>query len=77
MIFPLAGNSIYVKMSHFSEFKIFIETAQRDNGMDMRIPFQVYSECMNDRNQAVVYDVGISAIIFGKSRDFIFSLIFF
>lgn len=76
MIFPLAGNSIDIKMSHFSEVKIFIKSTQGDDGMDMRIPFKIPSECMNDRNQAVVYDIGVSEIFFRKSRDFIFSQIF-
>ena len=46
MILPLTGNSIHIKMSHFSEVKIFSKSSQRNNGMDMRIPFKIPSEGM-------------------------------
>ena len=37
MVFPLTGNSIHIKMPHFSEVKIFSKSSQRNNGMYMWI----------------------------------------
>ena len=76
MVLPLTGNSIHIKMSHFLEVKIFSESTQGNNGMDVRIPFKIPSEGMYNRNQPIVYDVGVSEIFFGKFWDFIFSQIF-
>ena len=76
MVLPLTGNSIHIKMSHFPEVKIFSESTQGNNGMDVRIPFKIPSEGMYNRNQPIVYDVGVSEIFFGKFWDFIFSQIF-
>ena len=42
----------------------------------MRVPFQVSSESMNDRNEAVMYNIGISKVIFRMFRNFVFSLSF-
>ena len=76
MVFPLTGNSIHIKMSHFPEVKIFSKSTQRNNGMNMRIPFKIPSEGMYNWNQAIMYDVGVSEIFFGKFWDFIFSQFF-
>ena len=76
MVLPLTGNSIHIKMSHFPEVKIFSESTQGNNGMDVRIPFKIPSEGMYNRNQPIVYDVRVSEIFFGKFWDFIFSQIF-
>ena len=46
MVLPLIGNSIHIKMSHFFEVKIFSKSFQRNNGMDMWIPFKISSEGM-------------------------------
>ena len=44
--------------------------------MNMRVPFQVPAESMNDRNEAVMYNIGISKVILGMSRNFVFSFSF-
>ncbi len=46
MVLLLTGNSIHIKMSHFPEVEIFSKSSQRNNGMDMRIPFKIPSEGM-------------------------------
>ena len=76
MILPLTGNGIHIKMSHIFEVKIFSKSSQRNNGMDMRIPFKIPSEGMYNWNEPVVYDVRVSEIFFGKFWYFIFSQIF-
>ena len=38
--------------------------------MNMRVPFQVPAKSMNDRNEAVMYNIGISKVIFGIFRIF-------
>ena len=73
MVLPLTGNSIHIKMSHFPEVKIFSKSSQRNNGMDMRIPFKIPSKSMYNWNEPVVYDVGVSEIFSGKFWYFIFS----
>ena len=42
----------------------------------MRVPFQVPAKSMNDRNEAVMYNIGISKVISGMSRNFVFSFSF-
>ena len=44
--------------------------------MNMRVPFQVPAEGMNDRNEAVMYNIGISKVISGMFRNFVFSFSF-
>ena len=44
--------------------------------MNMRVPFQVPAKSMNDRNEAVMYNIGISKVISGMSRNFVFSFSF-
>lgn len=76
MVFSLLGNSVNVEVSHFLELKIFIESSWWNNGMNMRVPFQVPAKSMNDRNETVMYDIGISKVIFGMFRNFVFSFSF-
>ena len=54
MVLPLTGNSIHIKMSHFPEVEIFSKSSQRNNGMDMRIPFKISSKGMYNWNEPVV-----------------------
>ena len=42
----------------------------------MRVPFQVPAKSMNDRNEAVMYNIGVSKVISGMSRNFVFSFSF-
>ena len=42
----------------------------------MRVPFQIPAKSMNDRNEAVMYNIGISKVIFGMFRNFVFSFSF-
>ena len=44
--------------------------------MNMRVPFQIPAKSMNDRNEAVMYNIGISKVIFGMLRNFVFSFSF-
>lgn len=44
--------------------------------MNMRVPFQIPAKSKNDRNEAVMYDIGISKVIFGMFRNFVFSFSF-
>ena len=41
--------------------------------MNMRVPFQIPAKSMNDGNEAVMYNIGISKVILGMSRNFVFS----
>ena len=41
--------------------------------MNMRVPFQFPAKSMNDRNEAVMYNIGISKVVFGMLRNFVFS----
>ena len=41
--------------------------------MNMRVPFQVPAKSMNDRNETVMYNIGISKVVFGMFRNFVFS----
>ena len=42
----------------------------------MRVPFQVPAKSMNDRNETVMHNIGISKVISGMSRNFVFSFSF-
>ena len=42
----------------------------------MRVPFQVPAKSMNDRNETVMHNIGISKVIFGMFRNFVFSFSF-
>ena len=44
--------------------------------MNMRVPFQVPAKSMNDRNETVMHNIGISKVIFGMFRNFVFSFSF-
>ena len=41
--------------------------------MNMRVPFQVPAKSMNDRNETVMHNIGISKVKFGMFRNFVFS----
>ena len=44
--------------------------------MNMRVPFQVPAKSMNDRNETVMHNIGISKVISGMFRNFVFSFSF-
>ena len=44
--------------------------------MNMRVPFQVPAKSMNDRNETVMYNIGISKVISGMFGNFVFSFSF-
>ena len=44
--------------------------------MNVRVPFQVPAKSMNDRNETVMHNIGISKVIFGMFRNFVFSFSF-
>ena len=41
--------------------------------MNMGVPSQISSKSMNDRNETVMYNIGISKVVFGMLRNFVFS----
>ena len=45
--------------------------------MNMRIPLQVPAKSMNDRNQAIIDNIGIIEVILGMHRNILFSFSFF
>ena len=44
--------------------------------MNMRVPFQIPAKSMNDRNETIMYNIGISKVKFGMFRNFVFSFSF-
>ena len=44
--------------------------------MNMRVPFQVPAKSMNDRNETIMYNIGISKVKFWMFRNFVFSFSF-
>ena len=42
----------------------------------MRVPFQVPAKSMNDGNEVVMYNIGISKVVFRMFRNFVFSFSF-
>lgn len=44
--------------------------------MNMRVPFHIPAKSMNNRNETVMNNIGISKVISGMFRNFVFSFSF-
>ena len=45
--------------------------------MNIRVPFQVPAKSMNDRNETVMYNIGISKVIFWNVLEILYFFFFF